>query len=702
MKETLKKTLEANQKKNIVFYGASQNKCRLTAGEKKRFHAFYMDVDEGTKADAECGIRSFAELEERKIDAFVIMRQMIANQDSFRQIMKYCERHDADIYDGEGREIGSVCQEAMQRTFCDKETLWNEIASHEYISFDLFDTLLTRKVLQPEDVFELMERRMETRGIRVSNFKEKRMKAQSDLGLTNPDIHEIYKRFQSKYRVSAETVKEYKEMELAIEEEVLTPRRDMLELYRQCIKQGKRVCLVSDMYIPEQFLVPILEKNGITGYDGIYISCDRKQLKLQGLLETYCAERGGKGRFLHVGDHPIHDGICAGLAGMDCCLVESCDKMALRTAYRKSIETAKTLEERLMLGLSAARIFNSPFSVSKEHGEILIERDADYAYGFCAAILSQFILFLYDEVRQGDFNAILFAARDGYLMQKMFDMLRERRTRDADVLPEEIYFYTSRKAAVMTCINNEAYINMLIDISDGMPPKKLMKERFGLRENQILPYDAKEYDIIHKYVWAHAEKIFKRADEARKNYFKYMGNIHLQIGGKYAFLDFVSSGTSQKSLARIAPFEIRGLYVGWNSGESQEEAGVKALYHDVSTFFLRYYKTIETFMTSDEPSLSHFDKDGRPVFQKQERSAKELAFVKEMQCACMEFFSDFLDLMDGKAENISNAFTDSLFAVSSAARIVNGESVLNHISLMDDWRQIRLRKSEMIQDYAGR
>ena len=40
----------------------------------------------------------------------------------------------------------------------------------------------------------------------------------------------------------------------------------------------------------------------------------------------------------------------------------------------------------------------------------------------------------------------------------------------------------------MTGINNEAFINMIIDISNGMPPKKMMRERFGLESRDILSY----------------------------------------------------------------------------------------------------------------------------------------------------------------------------------------------------------------------
>lgn len=699
MKDTLKKVLEAKQKKNIVFYGISQSKFRLTTEEKKKWNAYYMDMDMQIKADAEHYIDSFETAEEKQVDAFVVMRQMIGNRVTFQKVLDYTNAHDTDIYDENGRDIGNVCREAMQRKPCGREMLEREITAHEYISFDIFDTLLTRKVLLPEDVFELVGYRLAAAGIKISNFKEKRIRSQSELGLTNPTLEEIYANFQRKYKIQPETAEQCLAMEMNVEEEVLIPRQDMVELYRKCVSQGKRVSLVSDMYIPEKLLIPILEKNGITGYDGIYISCDRKQLKIQGLLETYQAEMKAEGSFLHVGDSLIHDGICAGLVGIDYCLVANSYNMALKTVYQTSIEVAKSLEERLMLGLSIAKILNSPFSFVEEDGTIELAADYDYGYGFCGAVLSQFALFLYEEVKKGDFDDVLFVARDGYLIQKMYSLLREKRTDDRNLMPKGKYFYSSRKAAVMTCINNEAYINLLIEISPGMMPKKLMKERFGLRYRQLLPYDPETYDV-YQYVWAHKDKIFKRADEAKRNYFKYMGSIHLQIGGKYAFMDFVSCGTSQKSLMKIVPFEMKGIYAGWNSDESQEDVGVTALYSDTSTFFLQHYKLIESFMTSEEPSLSHFNKDGRPVFQKQERTGRELAYVKEMQCACVDYFLDFLNLMDGKVENIRNIFTDSLFAVSHTAVIKDSESVLKNISLMDDWRQVRLKKEEMIQDYS--
>lgn len=662
--------------KNVAVYGSKKGKSDV----------YHLELEKG--------IGSLEEAAEKGIDTFVLTEQLITRQDIFNQLMDYCRQHQACIVDEWGRNVSQICQKALDTRFCDKATLLDAIKVHDYISFDIFDTLLMRKVLLPEDVFELTARRLAKQGTVIKDFKQKRLKAQEELGLTNPDIYDIYERFQKKYKITKEVAEFCIELELQIESEVLVAREEMVAIYRECQKLGKKVYLVTDMYIPAEKLKPILDKNGITDYDGLYVSCDKKQLKLQGLLEQYRDEQKAK-NCLHIGDHLIHDAICAGLAGMDYCLISSAIKMAQKTDFKESIMCAVTLEEHVMLGLVFARIMNSPFQGVTEDGRIKIVSDYDYAYGFCAAIVSQYILWMYDKVKKEGYDDILFASRDGFLIQKMYGFLRGQRNDES--MPKGIYFYTSRKASVMTCINNEAYINMIIDISDGMPPGKMMKERFGLAPKDIHKYEKEKYDIVHPYVWEHVAAIFKRADEARLNYFKYMGNINLGIGKRYAFMDFVSSATSQKSLAKIAPFELQGLYVGWNGTDDKNEVGVTPMFEGNGTYFMKYYKVMETFMTSDEPSLSHFDSNGKPVFDKQDRSESELTYVSNMQKACMDFFMDFIDMADISEDGISNDFTDSVFAASDRAEMLDKESVLNHLTLMDDWRKKRMKKAQMIQ-----
>lgn len=688
MYNNLVELLRRQDCKNIVIYGQLNTNIGTIRKLKTEFRTVQMDFEKKRGSIEELGMLH--------PDAIILTKGLISRQDIFVQLMKYCQEQQAAFYDLRGRDLTEVCIQAAKAAekAADLQQILKAVEEHDIISFDIFDTLLTRNVLLPEDVFSIMGRRLETQGILVRNFREKRLKAQEELGLTNPNIYQIYERFQKKYRITEEQAQKFISLELQIEKEVLIPREDMLDVYKKCLAEGKRVFLVTDMYIPEKLLLPILEKNGIIGYERLYISCDAKQLKLQGLLETYQAQADGK-KYLHIGDHLIHDGICAGLAGIDYCLIDSGYKLAQKTVFAKSIELASSLEEHVMLGMVIARLFNSPFIEITGEGRLLLTSEYDYGYGFCAPLVSKFALWLYEVIRKEKVDDILFASRDGFLMQKLYLVIRERY--GDEEMPQGIYFYTSRKAAVMTSITNEAFINMIIDISKEMPPRKMMRERFGLAAKDILPYDEKKYEnSIHKYVWAHAPAIFARADVARRNYFKYMGNIHLSIGKKYAFMDFVSSGTCQKSLARIAPFELKGFYAGWNGTEKKEDVGVNALFEDTTAFFMRRYKIMETFMTSYEPSVSHFNDNGEPVFSYEDRSKKELNFVACMQKACTDYLSQFISLFLPKEIEIKNDFVDYLFSVSDKAGVCDGEAVLNHLSLMDDWRKKRNHIEQLI------
>lgn len=684
MYDDLKKILHNTRKEKIAVYGIGSESNKVIRDFSDDFDVCRIDLDSVIKQ----------ELQRKRLDGIILTEQMIAQRDVFDQLLEYSLNRNTPIYDVAGRDLSKICSEAMSVDYSDENEIVAAIMAHECVSFDIFDTLLMRKVMYPEDVFELMEDRLLEKGIIIRNFKDKRMKAQAELGLTNPDIYQIYKKLGKIYKISEQNLKICCDLEIQIESELLIPRNAMVSMFEKCKKLGKKVFLVSDMYIPQNSLEPILAEKNVAGYDGIYISCDKKQLKLQGLLERYKSENPAES-YLHIGDHRIHDGICARLDGIDYCLIPSSLSMAQNTLLNHAIQRAETLEEHVMVGLVIAALMNNPFRIGWKKGQIDIFEDKEYGF-LCAPLISKFIFWIYDQIKEEKYDDILFASRDGFLVQQLYHILCQNRS--GEKMPEGRYFYTSRKAAVMTGINNEAFINMVIDISIGMKPRKIMTERFGIESKYILKYDVEKYgDSIHKYVWDHAESIFNRAEEAKQNYFKYMGKIGLQIGKRYAFMDFVSSGTCQKSLKRISPFAIEGLYTGWNGTDRKEDVRVRALFESSASYFMRHFKVMETFMTSSEPSLSHFDEDGNPVFMRQDRSIGELEFVNVMQSVCKVFFCQFIDITKKPQGNIKTEFVDLIFEACECTAIRDKNSILLNLTLMDNWRQKKNKVKELVQ-----
>ena len=57
------------------------------------------------------------------------------------------------------------------------EKMWGKIYDFEYVSFDIFDTLLFRTVLSPEDVFDSVQYIYNNKhDNKIRNFKETRIR----------------------------------------------------------------------------------------------------------------------------------------------------------------------------------------------------------------------------------------------------------------------------------------------------------------------------------------------------------------------------------------------------------------------------------------------------------------------------------------------------------------------------------------------
>ena len=160
-----------------------------------------------------------------------------------------------------------------------------DIDKYKYISFDIFDTLIKRCVVNPHDVFDLVERYCRNNGILVpKGFKEKRIEAERTINKQSKrpsTIREIYEYFCQKY--GGDLVK-LEAAEKLIELNVCKPNAEIINLYHKCIEAGKKVYVISDMYLDATFLKEVLLNCGIAGYEKIFVSCEYRATKATGEL----------------------------------------------------------------------------------------------------------------------------------------------------------------------------------------------------------------------------------------------------------------------------------------------------------------------------------------------------------------------------------------------------------------------------------
>ncbi len=159
-------------------------------------------------------------------------------------------------------------------------------ANTSLVSFDVFDTLITRNVLEPYDVFRLMNREFnvsigssdfvsfsEIRRSCEASCRERMKKVHPDYEDVNLD--EIYEEIEVQTVYERELLEEMKLLEISLEHKVCRRRNVGYELYRLAVEAGKEIIFVSDMYLPKAIVARLLSENGYSddiAYTGLYIS----------------------------------------------------------------------------------------------------------------------------------------------------------------------------------------------------------------------------------------------------------------------------------------------------------------------------------------------------------------------------------------------------------------------------------------------
>ena len=180
--------------------------------------------------------------------------------------------------------------------------LANVMSYFDVISFDIFDTLLLRPLMNPQDVWRVME---EDEG--ATGFAKARRKA---------DARTYYNAIKRGVETSLDEAyalmpkwSEMKPKELACEERLLVPNSEMVALWKRAGELGKKRVIVSDMYLPADFIKRVLRKCGIDDWDSFYLSSERGVRKSSGkLFEVMLGETGvSPERVMHIGDNRQSD-----------------------------------------------------------------------------------------------------------------------------------------------------------------------------------------------------------------------------------------------------------------------------------------------------------------------------------------------------------------------------------------------------------
>lgn len=307
----------------------------------------------------------------------------------------------------------------------------DSICKFDYISFDIFDTLIFRPLTQSTDVFYFLGDKLG-----ITNFKNIRSYAEFDArgkcydknGHYEVSLRDIWDNLSHDvFGGDADSFSDKGQaLEIEAEKTICYANPFMLEVWNRIKKLGKPIIVVSDMYLPAKVLGDILEKSGFTGFTKLYVSCEYGKSKAEGSLYDVVRKDFPGKTILHIGDNEHSDVEMAGKHGITPYHYQNVNKyMLMYRAYDMSYLVGSAYR-----GLVSNHLYNglNVYSMEYEYGFIY---GGLFVLGYCN--------FIHDYCEKNKVDTLLFLSRDGDILLKAYKHL----------WPESNakYVFWSRKAA---------------------------------------------------------------------------------------------------------------------------------------------------------------------------------------------------------------------------------------------------------------
>ncbi|MBI9089854.1 MAG: HAD-IA family hydrolase [Desulfobacterium sp.] len=561
------------------------------------------------------------------------------------------------------------------------ERVFNAAELGEVISFDIFDTLLIRPFANPDAVFWMLDARVESL-FGIADFTNKRKGAENYLreGLSpgkDVSITAIYQEFGQRHNLTPDICQELKKLELAAESAVLKPRSSLVGTARRLKHNGKRVILVSDMYLETRHIQAVLAANDMDFFDEIYVSSEVGLRKDQGNIWQHILSSEGisKNELLHVGDNeqsdiqvlvdnnflsPVHVMRPISL------LAELQGGREVIRLFRKQ----KCWQNELLLGLIANRVSDHVDRRPSEFAKAFAQPEI-FGYTVIGPILLCFVSWLIKAAIADNVTALLFLSREGWLFEQLYDRILNHplMEQEKEKLPPGSYFYCSRSFSGLAAVETPEDFKILLSGQYHGSVLQLVTGRFGI-ENSIELKDClgeqvlnrqvdlpKDYDEIHGYLEQCLPLVKRQALEYKQAFGEYWRG---QVGETThpAIVDIGYSGTIQKALMRVLNRPLSGYYLVTNNASQQVlDAGgqVDACFgsllseEQMNTLPInKYALLLEAVLTSPQGQLKRLERTSEgsviPKFKPGGVSQLHFDTIEKIHQGSSDFISHVIDV----------------------------------------------------------
>ncbi len=393
----------------------------------------------------------------------------------------------------EEKNISAVMSESRQalegRLSVDEYA--EQLSKYDVVSFDIFDTLIFRPFTEPTDLFYFLGEKLG-----LLDFKRIRMEMEAGARYEcfrknehfEVTFSDIWKLMEKETGVAAE---EGMALELALEKKFCYANPFMQQVFCKLRDMGKKIIVVSDMYLPGSFLLELLEQNGYSGISKLYVSCEYGESKGGGKLFDIVKEDFPKEtRIVHVGDNEHSDVRRAKEHGFSSIHYPNVNQMAL--SYRPY--DMSPVIGGAYRGIVDNHLYAGMHSYSLEY---------EYGFVYGGLFVVGYCHFVHEYSRKHGMDKILFLSRDGDILKQVYDKLYPN--------DNTSYVYWSRAAATKLMAGYNRYDYFRRYIYHKVNQKKTLREILASMELSELGQE------MEAFVYAEdetEEKADKRVDKS--------------------------------------------------------------------------------------------------------------------------------------------------------------------------------------------
>ena len=523
----------------------------------------------------------------------------------------------------------------------------NEI---KYYSFDMFDTLITRLLNKPTDLFSIIEYKYN-----VPNFKKNRIDAEriarKNSKYEEVTIDDIYN--ELKIIDSSVNTFNVKKIEKELEIKMCVINKNFINTYYDLKEKNKKMIIITDMYLDIDTIKKILSKNNIS-YDKLYLSSEIKKTKHTGSLYNYILNdlSIAPNHIIHYGDNKISDFINPKKMGITAILVNNEWNNNLNF-YNSNGKDYRYLAVEKFINFNITDKFSDQtFNYFYKAGyEIL----GPLLYGYC--------VWLNENLKKHDIKKVFFLARDGKIIKKAFDSL----------FPDfnTCYMFASRRALTVPTLclyeelKNPSYLIDIYFIPARLKMIELIK-MIGLEDIDIThilkKYNFKLTDRINSEFISNDSKfksfyneIYPLIIENSKNEYREMVKYLKEINfcGNVGIVDIGWNGNMQYAIENATKFsninaKIRGFYIGVacksKKQEIQDMFGYlyqKNYNEEIEVYKEGYNAIFEFFFSSTDGSFKCYDDNDFEFYEYEYKNSKEKEYLEKIQEGAIDFVYDF-------------------------------------------------------------